>query len=80
MEGQLVALDVLPSKGEIYPKDIEIYVKPLSIKQQMDMDRYGISQAEYYQLLLNGITVRGEYDKNNLLFYDGILFGTKGNF
>ena len=36
MEGQLVALDVLPSKGEIYPKDIEIYVKPLSIKQQMD--------------------------------------------
>lgn len=70
MEGQLVALNMLPSKGKLYPEDIEIYVRPLSIKQQMDMDRYGISQAEYYQLLLNGITIRGDYDKNELLFYD----------
>lgn len=70
MEGQLVSLNCLPSKGMIYPQDIEIYVKPLSIKQQMDMDRYGISQAEYYNILLQGVTVRGNFDKNELLFYD----------
>lgn len=70
MEGQLVALSQLPSKGKTYPKDIEIYVRPLSVKQQMDMDRYGVSQAEYYQILLSGITIRGDFDKNELLFYD----------
>lgn len=70
MEGQLVPLTSLPSKGKPYPKGIEIYVRPLTIKEQMDMDRYGVSQAEYYQILLNGITVRGEFDKADLLFYD----------
>jgi hypothetical protein len=70
MEGQLVPLTQLPSKGKPYPQDIEIYVRPLSIKEQMDMDRYGVSQAEYYQILLNGITVKGDFDKADLLFYD----------
>jgi len=70
MDGQLISLEQLPSKGKFYPKDIEIYVKPLPIKQQMDMDRYGISQAEYYQILLDGITIRGDFDKNQLFFYD----------
>lgn len=70
MEGQLVPLTVLPSKGKPYPQDMEIYVKPLSVKQQMDMDRFGISQAEYYQILLNGVTIRGDFDKADLLFYD----------
>ena len=70
MEGQLVPLGNLPSKGKPYPENIEIYVRPLNIKEQMDMDRYGVSQAEYYQILLNGITVRGAFDKADLLFYD----------
>ena len=71
MDGQLVSLAQLPSKGKPYPNGIEIYVRPLSIKQQMDMDRYGVSQAEYYQILLDGVTIRGEeFDKYDLLFYD----------
>ena len=70
MEGQLISLLQLPSKGKQYPQDIEIYVKPLAIKDQMDMDRYGISQAEYYQILLNGITIKGDFNKEDLLFYD----------
>ena len=67
MEGQLIPLTQLPSKGKPYPKDIEIYVQPLVIKDQMDMDRYGVSQAEYYQILLDGITIKGDYDKGDLL-------------
>lgn len=70
MDGQLVKLEQLPSKGKVYPQDIEIYVEPLPARQQMDMDRYGISQAEYYNILLKGIHIRGEFDKNDLLFYD----------
>ena len=69
MEGQLIPLTQLPSKGKPYPKDIEIYVQPLVIKDQMDMDRYGVSQAEYYQILLNGITVRGAFDKADLFYF-----------
>ena len=45
MDGQLVRVDQLPSKGKVYPEDIEIYVKPLTIKEQMDMSRYGVSEA-----------------------------------
>lgn len=70
MDGQLIKLEQLPSKGKMYPDNIEIYVAPLSIKQQMDMDRYGVSQAEYYNILLQGITIHGDFDKNDLLFYD----------
>ena len=33
MEGQLVPLGNLPSKGKPYPEDIEIYVRPLNIKE-----------------------------------------------
>ena len=70
MEGQLIRLDQLPSKGVLYPDDIELYIKPLTIKEQIDMERYGISQAEYYTLALQGVTVRGEFDRNKLLFHD----------
>ena len=70
MEGQVVSLLQLPSKGLKYPKDIEIYVRPLSVKQQMDMDRFGVTQAEYYRILLNGITIHGDFDKQDLFFYD----------
>ena len=70
MDGQLVELNQLPSRGYGYPQDIEIYVKPLTIKEQIDMERFGISDAEYFRILLNGITIHGNFDKNNLLHSD----------
>lgn len=70
MDGQLVEFKFLPSRGLSYPKDIEIYVRPLSIKEQIDITRYGISTAEYYQTILNGITIHGTFNKNNLLQAD----------
>lgn len=70
MDGQLIQLDILPTKGIKYPDDIEIYVKPLTIKEQIDMDRYGISQAEYYQKVLDGVTIKGFYNKQDLFFCD----------
>lgn len=70
MDGQLVELANLPSRGYSYPKDIEIYVKPLKIKEQIDMDRYGISSAEYFRMVLDGITIHGDFNKNNLLHSD----------
>lgn len=70
MDGQLVEFKNLPSQGLNYPEDIEIYIKPLTIKEQIDMDRYGISQAEYFQIVLNGISIHGNFNKNNLLYSD----------
>lgn len=70
MDGQLVELKTLPSKGYSYPKDIEIYVKPLSVKEQIDMERFGISDAEYFRIILNGITIHGDFNKNDLLHSD----------
>jgi len=70
MEGQLVKLNILPTKGIKYPLDIEIYVRPVSIKEQMDMDRYGISQAEYFQKVLDGVTIKGSFLKENLYYHD----------
>ena len=51
MDGQRVDFNFLPSHGVKYPDDIEIYVEPLPIKQQIDMERYGISDAEYFEIL-----------------------------
>ena len=70
MDGQRVDLVDLPSRGYSYPKDIEIYVRPLSIKEQIDMERYGISDAEYFNMILNGITIHGNFNKRNLLHSD----------
>ena len=70
MEGQLIRLDQLPSKGVLYPDDIELYIKPLTIKEQIDMERYGISDAEYFNMILNGITIHGNFNKRNLLHSD----------
>lgn len=70
MDGQRVDLTDLPSRGYSYPKDIEIYVKPLSIKEQIDMERFGISDAEYFNMILNGITIHGNFNKRNLLHSD----------
>ena len=70
MDGQRVDLLQLPSKGYSYPKDIEIYIKPLSVKEQIDMERYGISDAEYFNMILNGITIHGDFNKRDLLHSD----------
>ena len=70
MDGQLVEFKNLPSQGVAYPDDIEIYVKPLTVREQIDMERYGISQAEYFNTILNGVTVKGNFDKNKLLHAD----------
>ena len=70
MDGQRVDLINLPSRGYSYPKDIEIYVRPLSIKEQIDMERYCISDAEYFNMILNGITIHGNFNKRNLLHSD----------
>lgn len=74
MDGQRVDFYQLPSKGYSYPKDIEIYVKPLSVKEQIDMERYGISDAEYFQTILNGITIHGDFNKRKLLHSDVQFF------
>ena len=70
MDGQRIDLWQLPSKGYSYPQDIEIYIKPLTIKEQIDMERYGISDAEYFNMILNGITIHGDFNKRNLLHSD----------
>ena len=70
MDGQLVELAQLPSRGYSYPDDIEIYVKPLSVQEQIDMERYGISDAEYFRIILQGITIHGNFNKNDLLHSD----------
>lgn len=70
MNGQLVRFDSLPSQGQVYPEDIEIYIRPLTVKEQIDMDRFGITQAEYYRQVLDGVTIHGNFPKNKLLFHD----------
>ena len=70
MDGQRIDLWQLPSKGYSYPQDIEVYIKPLTIKEQIDMERYGISDAEYFNMILNGITIHGDFNKRNLLHSD----------
>lgn len=70
MREQIVDTEKLPSKGKFYPDNIEIYVKPLTIKEQLDIDRYGISRAEYYRRLKNSIVVKGNFNVDNLLFND----------
>lgn len=58
----------LPSKGIPYPQGIEIAVSPLSIRERRLLE--GASQSEYYRNLLQGITVRGDFNKEDLLFHD----------
>ena len=70
MDGQIVDFKHLPTKGYNYPEDMEIYIIPISFLEQIDMDRYGITTAEYFQIVLDGITVKGGFDKSNLLYAD----------
>ena len=67
---RLVNLSFLPSKGKVYPKDIEIYVEPVSMKEEFSMARTGLTKAEYYENILKNIEIKGIFDKDNLLYGD----------
>lgn len=67
-EQHQVKLSWLPSKGRTYPDNIEIYVSPMTIRGRKLLE--GANPAEYYRILLEGISIRGPYDKKNLLFHD----------
>jgi len=70
INGQIVKFSDLPSKGFTYPKDIEIYVTPMTLKEEANISKYGKSSASYYKNLLDHITIVGDFNKNNLLFDD----------
>ena len=72
LEGRFISTSNLPSKGFTYPEDIEIYVKPVTIKEEMSttLERFGVSKSGYYDNLLDNIEVKGGFDKNKLLFGD----------
>ncbi len=71
MNGIQVPLESLPSKGYSYPSDMGLFVKPLKIKDQIDMERYGITDSEYFRILLEGITIEGcPMSKESLLHFD----------
>lgn len=72
IEGQLIKFSDLPSKGYTYPADIEIYVRPMTIKEEISssVERFETSKAIYYESLLDNIVIKGNFDKNKLLFND----------
>ena len=64
-----VPLDILPSKGVPYPKNIEILVAPIRIRERRQLE--GATQATYYEKLLEGIQINGGmFDKKKLLLAD----------
>ena len=64
-----VPFDILPSKGVPYPKNIEILVAPIRIRERRQLE--GATQATYYEKLLEGIQINGGlFDKKQLLFAD----------
>ena len=65
-----INLKWLPSRGIPYPDDIEVYVTPMTIRERRLLD--GITNAEYYRRLLDGIDIRGgsPFRKQDLLVAD----------
>lgn len=71
MNGVLVDRTKLPSRGRCYPDNVEIYITPLNVRQQMEMDKYGVTTAEYYNMVLQGVTLQNaSFPKEKLLFPD----------
>lgn len=72
IEGKQINLDTLPSRGVTYPEDIEIYVKPMTLKEEISSsaERFGVSKAGYYDSLLNSIVIKGNFNKRHLLLGD----------
>ena len=72
LEGQQISLESLPSKGMLYPSDIEIYVRPMTAKEEMSasLERFGTTKANYYDNLLKSVTIKGNFDPKKLLLGD----------
>jgi len=65
-----VALQDLPSQGATYPKDIEISLKPLTVKEELALERYAQSNSGYYRTLLQNVLISGNFSTQDLLFVD----------
>ena len=71
MNGAVIDFSKLPSRGRCYPQNCEIYITPLNVRQQMEMDKYGVTTAEYYNTLLQGVTLQNaSFPKDKILFAD----------
>lgn len=72
MEGKQVNLSILPSRGKLYPDDIEIFVKPMTAREEMStsLSRFGSTKSSYYETLLDNIIINGNFSKSKLLFGD----------
>lgn len=72
VNGKQINIKELPSKGSQYPDDIEIFVKPMTVREEMstNLERFGVTKASYYDNLLQSIEVKGNFDKNKLLLGD----------
>lgn len=64
-----VNISWLPSKGKAYPDTMEIFVAPMTIKEQKLLQ--GATASNYYTRLLDGIDCSGaQFRKRDLLFCD----------
>ncbi len=73
IEGKSISVLDLPSKGYGYDtKDFEIFVKPLTLKEEMatSLERMGTTKSSYYENLLDSIEIKGNFDKRNLFYID----------
>jgi hypothetical protein len=72
VDGKQINILDLPSRGRTYPTDIEIYVKPMTAKEEMatSLSRFGSTKASYYDSLLESILIKGNFSKKKLLFGD----------
>lgn len=71
MNGVVIDFSKLPSRGRCYPSNCEIYITPLNVRQQMEMDKYGVTTAEYYNTCLQGVTLQNaSFPKDKILFAD----------
>lgn len=71
MNGVVIDFSKLPSRGRRYPQNCEIYITPLNVRQQMEMDKYGVTTAEYYNTCLQGVTLQNvSFPKDKILFAD----------
>lgn len=68
-ETHAVNITWLPSRGRAYPDTLEIYVTPLTIKENKLLE--GASLAEYYRRMLDGVVLKGPaFKPKDLLFCD----------
>ncbi len=71
-ESHPVNLKWLPSRGIPYPKNMEILVSPITIRERKLLE--GSSTTQYYRALLDGITIAGASFKKMDLIYADVQF------